>query len=499
MTNFLIVAPVLIPLSGGVVLVAAWGRLRFSRALAGLTLLLLMTVGFHNLYWVRSSGITATSLGDWPAPFGIVLVADLFSALMVCAASLAALAVVVFTVFAHDRWQEKYILPIMLLVLAGVNGAFMTGDIFNLFVFFEVTLIGSYALMAIGGGQLQMEAAFKYVVINVFASTLFLIGVGLLYGEVGTLNMAHISQRVAASEEQGVITAVGMLLLVAFGIKAAVAPFHFWLPGAYTYIPSGVASFFGGVLTNLGVYAMVRVFTLVLGHDANLFQPVFISIACLSMGLGAFGALAQRELRNLFSWDIISQVGYMVMGLGLFSVASLGGAIFFMVQYIPVKTSLFLCAGTIEKLCGTGDLSKLGGLARVYPILGAVFLIPALSLAGVPPFSGFWGKLALVQSGIAGASWESYTVVAFALFSSFVTLLVMTKIWQWAFWGNPKRNYPPVRGSQIMLIVPTALIGMCTIILVFGAGELLDITMDAARQLIYTEDYINAVNLVLVK
>lgn len=499
MSNFLIVAPVLIPLSGGVVLVAAWGRSQFSRLLAGLTVLLLVIVGFFNLYLVRSDGIKVTSLGDWPAPFGIVLVADLFSALMVLAASLAALAAVIFIVFAHDLWQQKYILPIMLMVLAGVNGAFMTGDIFNLFVFFEVALIGSYALMAVGGRKLQMEAAFKYVVINVFASTLFLIGVGLLYAEVGTLNMAHISQRVSASGEQNIITAAGMLLLVAFGIKAAVSPFHFWLPGAYTYIPSGVASFFGGVLTKLGVYAMVRVFTLVLGHDANLYQPIFISIACLSMVVGSFGALAQRELRNLFTWDIISQVGYMIMGLGLFSVASLGGAIFFIVQYIPVKTSLFLCAGTIEKLCGTGDMSKLGGLARVSPILGVVFLVPALSLAGVPPFSGFWGKLALVQSGIAGATWESYTTVAFALVSSLVTLLVMSKIWQSVFWGDPTRNCLSIRGNQMALILPTALVGLGTIILVFAAGGLLDITMDAARQLIHTDDYINAVNLVLVK
>ena len=499
MSDFLIVAPILAPLSGGVLLVAAWGRRRFSRVVALLTVLAMAGFAFHNLYWVRTEGIAATSLGDWPAPFGIILVADLFSALMVCAASLAAVAALLFAMLAHEPWQERYILPIMVLLLAGVNGVFMTGDIFNLFVFFEVTLIASYALMAIGGRKLQMEAAFKYVAINVLGSSLFLIGIGLLYGEVGTLNMAHISERVPAAEEQGVITAVSMLLLVAFGIKAAVVPLHFWLPGAYTHIPSAVASFFGGVLTKVGVYALVRVFTLVLGHDTDFLQPIFLTIAGLSMALGAAGALAQREVRNLLSWDIISQVGYMMMGLGLFSVASLGAGIFFIVQYIPVKTALFLAAGSMEKLRGTGDLYRLGGLARAYPLLGVLFLIPALSLAGVPPFSGFWGKVALVQAGIGAESWGGYASVAVALSVSLVTLLVMAKIWQWAFWGEPREATAQNQGGNLLFLAPVALVGLATVVLAFGAGELFDITNEAARQLLDPAEYVDAVNLRLVE
>ena len=497
MTDFLIVAPVLVPLVGGVLLVAAWGRLPIARAVSLLTAFAVAGLAFYTLFMVRTDGIIATSLGDWPGPFGIVLVADLFSTLMVCATALVAIASLGLTMLAQERWQERYVYPLMLLLLAGVNGVFMTGDIFNLFVFFEVTLLGSYALMAIGGRKLQMEAAFKYVVINVVSSTFLLIGIGLLYGELGTLNMAHLSIRVASAEDQGIITAAAVLLLVSFGIKAAVIPLHFWLPGGYTHIPSGVASFFGGVLTKVGVYSMIRVFTLVLGHDQDFFQPIILTLAGLSMALGAIGAMAQREMRTLLSWDIISQVGYMVMGLGLFSVASVSAAIFFILQYMPVKAALFMVAGSVERLKGTGDLYRLGGLARSYPWLAGLFLIPALSLAGVPPFAGFWGKLALLQASFSLSSSGGYAIAAVALAVSLITLFVMMKIWQWAFWGESREG--PYRGSYYPFLAPIAFMGLFVVVLAFAAGGLHDITTEAARQLMDPTDYIDAVKLALVE
>ena len=501
MTDFLLVAPILVPLTGGVLLVAVWGRVRIARAVSLLTVSAVAGLAFYTLFMVRDDGILASSLGDWPGPFGIVLVADLFSTLMVSATALVAIASLGFTMLAQERWQERYIYPFMLLLLAGVNGVFMTGDIFNLFVFFEVTLLASYALMAIGGRKLQMEAAFKYVVINVLASTFLLIGIGLLYGELGTLNMAHLSIRVASAEDQGIITAVAVLLLVAFGIKAAVIPLHFWLPGAYSHIPSGVAVFFGGVLTVVGVYSMVRVFTLVLGHDQAFFQPILLTMAGLSMWFGALGAIAQRDFRTLLSWDIISQVGYMIMGLALFTVASVSAAIFFILQYMLVKAALFLVAGSVERLKGTGDLYRLGGLARVYPLLAASFLIPALSLAGVPPFSGFWGKLALLQASFDLSTVGGYAIGAVALAASLMTLFVMFKVWQWVFWGEAREDtgHSHRQGSEYPLLVPIALVGLVTVVLAFAAGGLHDITTEAARQLMDPTEYIDAVNLLLLE
>ena len=501
MTDFLLVAPVLVPLSGGVLLIAAWGRLLLARAVSLLVASAVAGLAFHTLFLVRDNGILASSLGDWPGPFGIVLVADLFSTAMVSAAALVAIASLGLTMLAQHRWQQRYVFPFMLLLLAGVNGAFMTGDIFNLFVFFEVTLLASYGLMAIGARKLQMEAAFKYVVINVVASTFLLMGIGLLYGELGTLNMAHLSIRAAAAQQEGVITAVAVLLLVAFGIKAAVVPLHFWLPGAYTHIPSGVAVFFGAVLTKVGVYSMVRIFTLVLGHEQDFFQPVFLTMAGLSIGFGALGAVAQRDLRSILTWDIISQVGYMLMGLALFTVASVSAGIFFMLQYMPVKAALFSVAAAVERFKGAGELHRLGGLARSYPLLAVLFLVPALSLSGVPPFSGFWGKLGLVQAGLQLSTPGAYAIVAVALSGSLVTLFVMFKIWQWAFWGEPRDTLdkPDQPVNIYVFALPIAFVGLVTVVLAFAAGGLYDITTEAARQLMDPSQYVDAVNLALLE
>ena len=371
MTDFLLVAPVLVPLTGAV---AACCHPVASPKMAGwvaiATALIVLGLAFHTLFLVQREGIQATNLGDWPGPFGIVLVADLFSAATVVAASLVSVVSLTVVILSQDLRQRKYIVPFMLFLLAGVNGAFMTGDIFNLFVFFEVTLLASYALMAIGAGRLQTEAAFKYVVINVIGSTFLLVGIGLLYGELGTLNMAHLAMRAETAENGAVVTAVGALLMAAFGIKAALIPFHFWLPGAYAQLPSGVAVFFGAVLTKVGVYSMIRVFTLVLGHDHEFIQPALLTMAGLSIVLGALGAVAQRDIRSILTWDIISQVGYMIMGLALFTTASVGAAIFFMLQYMPVKAALFSVAAAVERLRGTGNIRRLGGLARAYPAAG---------------------------------------------------------------------------------------------------------------------------------
>ena len=501
MTDFLLVAPVLVPLAGGALLIAVWGRVLLAKVVSLLVAATVAGLAFYTLFHVRDSGIMASNLGDWPAPFGIILVADLFSAATVAAASLVAMASFGIIILAQRQWQQRYIFPFMLLLLAGVNGAFMTGDIFNLFVFFEVTLLASYALMAIGGGKLQMEAAFKYVVINVVASTFLLVGIGLLYGELGTLNMAHLSIRVATAQQDGVITAVAALLLVAFGIKAAVIPLHFWLPGAYSHIPSGVAVFFGAVLTKVGIYSIIRIFTLVLGHDQDFFQPILLTVAGLSISFGAFGAMAQRNIRSILTWDIISQVGYMLMGVALFTVASVSAGIFFMLQYMPVKAALFSVAATVERLRGTGDLGRLGGLARAYPILATLFLVPALSLSGVPPFSGFWGKLALLQSAFQLGGVGAYAIAAVALMGSLVTLFVMFKIWQWAFWGEPRETNDnpssPLRAHAFA--IPIAFVAIVTLVLAFAAGGLHDITTEAAQQLLDPTQYVDAVNLALLE
>ena len=501
MTDFLLVAPVLVPLTGAVALIAVWTRPRIGGWVALATALIVLGLAFHTLFLVQREGIQATNLGDWPGPFGIVLVADLFSAATVAAASIVAVVSLAVVMLSQDARQRKYILPFMLFLLAGVNGAFMTGDIFNLFVFFEVTLLASYALMAIGAGRLRTEAAFKYVVINVIGSTFLLMGIGLLYGELGTLNMAHLAIRAETAENPAVVTAVGALLMAAFGIKAALIPFHFWLPGAYAQLPSGVAVFFGAVLTKVGVYSMIRVFTLVLGHDVDFVQPVLFVMAGLSIVLGALGAVAQRDIRSILTWDIISQVGYMVMGLALFTTASVGAAIFFMLQYMPAKAALFSVAAAVEKLRGTGNIGRLGGLARAYPLLAILFILPAMSLGGIPPLSGFWGKLAILESALRLDSPSAYAIAGVALVGSLLTLYAMFRIWQSVFWGkdNWKDEESSVPSMLYLYAVPIAVVASATLVLAVAAAGLHDITSEAARQLLDPSQYIDAVNPALLE
>ena len=501
MTDFLLVAPVLVPLAGAVALVVVMTRPRIGGWVALVTSLVVLGLAFHTLFLVQREGIQATNLGDWPGPFGIVLVADLFSAGTVVAASLAAVVSLSVVMLSQELRERKYILPFMLFLLAGVNGAFMTGDIFNLFVFFEVTLLASYALMAIGAGRLRTEAAFKYVVINVMGSTFLLMGIGLLYGELGTLNMAHLAIRAESAENGAVVTAVAALLMAAFGIKAALIPFHFWLPGAYAQLPSGVAVFFGAVLTKVGVYSMIRVFTLVLGHDQDYVQPLLFVMAGLSILLGALGAVAQRDIRSILTWDIISQVGYMVMGLALFTTASVGAAIFFMLQYMPAKAALFGVAAAVEKLRGTGNLARLGGLARTYPLLAILFLLPAMSLGGIPPLSGFWGKLAILESALRLDSAAAYAIAGVALVGSLLTLYAMFRIWQSVFWGEDKRKdqESAVSSTVYLYAVPIAVVASVTVILAVAAAGLHDITSEAAVQLLDPTQYVDAVNPALLE
>lgn len=482
-------------------LVTLLSRPREAVWVALATTLAVMGVAFYTLFMVEREGIQATNLGDWPGPFGIVLVADLFSAATVAAASIVALVSFAIVMLSQDVRERKFILPFMLFLLAGVNGAFMTGDIFNLFVFFEVTLLASYALMAIGAGRLRTEAAFKYVVINVIGSTFLLMGIGLLYGEMGTLNMAHLAIRAPAAENGAMVTAVAALLMAAFGIKAALVPFHFWLPGAYAQLPSGVAVFFGAVLTKVGVYSMIRVFTLALGHDQEFVQPVLFVMAGFSIVLGALGAVSQREIRSILTWDIISQVGYMVMGLALFTTASVGAAIFFMLQYMPVKAALFSVAAAVEKIRGTGNTNRLGGLARTYPLLAALFLVPAMSLGGIPPLSGFWGKLAILESALRLDTPAAYAMAGAALVGSLFTLFAMFRIWQSVFWGEDKGHVGREAGPARVHVyaVPIAAAAGITLVLAAAAAGLHDITSEAAVQLLDPSQYVDAVNPALLE
>jgi multicomponent Na+:H+ antiporter subunit D len=507
--NLLIILPVLLPAVTASVCLLLWSRPRIQQgaAVAGATALLAAAVWLLAMVW--SEGIQSAQAGNWPAPFGISIVADLFSALMVLLACLMGFAVTLYSVAEVDPVRRRVgYFPLLFLLLMGVCGAFLTGDIFNLFVWFEVTLIASFVLLCLGGERQQVEGAFKYVALNLFSSALFLTGVGLLYATAHTLNMADLSRQLPgiAARSPELLYAIVALFAVTFGIKAGVFPLFFWLPASYHTPPSAVSAIFAGLLTKVGVYALARVFTLVFPGHPTIYLLI-LALAGLTMLTGVLGAVSQFEFRRVLSFHIISQIGYMVMGIGLLaapdeSTRRLGitAMIFYIAHHIIVKTNLFLVAGTVNVLRGTYQLKPLGGLAISRPWLAVLFAIPAFSLAGIPPLSGFWAKLGLIKAGLLAGQ---YLIVAVALATGLITLLSMIKIWNEAFWKpvpappgeEVKTPASPGALRMTLLIGPMALLAGLTLLIGFQPQALFALSQRAAEQMLAPAAYVRLLGL----
>ena len=492
----LVVLPVVVPLVGAALSLIFRGR-AFQRGIALAAAALLLAANLGILAAVVCQGVLCVQVGNWPAPLGITLVADRFSAIMLAVAGIVALAGTVYALGTLDGRRERFgAYPMLQLLWMGVCGAFLAGDLFNLFVWFEVMLIASYVLMVLGGERGQLEGGLKYLGVNLVASALFLSGVGIVYGMAGTLQMAHLAVRLPAAGPPGLLTAAAMLFLAAFGIKAAVFPFFFWLPASYHTPPAAVSAVLAGLLTKVGVYALVRTFTLLAVQDVGYTHNLILMVAALTMITGVLGALAQHEFRRVLSFHIISQIGYMILGLGLFSPLALAGAIFYIVHHILVKTCLFFASGLVWRLRGSYELDRLGGLYSTHPGLCAVFAVPALSLAGLPPLSGFFAKLFLVQASLGAGQ---YVLALVALGVSLLTLFSMNKIWALAFWqpGGSELPGAPVAprraGQWLLAAAPAVLFAGLSIALGLAAGPFLELCRQAASQLLDPKEYIAAV------
>ena len=418
--------------------------------------------------------------------------ADLLAAIMVLLTGVTGLAVAVYSLGSIDAAREAHgYHPLFHVLLMGVSMAFLTGDLFNLYVAFEVMLMASFVLLSLGGERAQLEGAVKYVTLNLLSSAVFLAAVGVLYGVAGTLNMADLALAVQRGTAPGLVTTLACLFLVAFGIKAAVFPLFFWLPASYHTPPVAVSALFAGLLTKVGVYALVRAFTLVFTGDTALTHGLILAVAVLTMVTGVLGAAAQFEFRRVLSFHIVSQIGYMVLGLGLFTPLALAGTVFYLIHHIVVKTNLFLVGGIVKRLGGTLDLGSLGGLYRRRPALALLFLVPAFSLAGIPPLSGFWGKLVLVKAGLDSGH---YAVTAIALGVSLLTLFSMTKLWNEAFWKEPPEE-SAVATARVpwTLLGPVVALAAITVAVGLGAGPVFDLASRAAAQLVDPSQYVRAV------
>jgi multicomponent Na+:H+ antiporter subunit D len=492
MSGWLLALPILLPLTAVLLTAVLRERVLATRALSvlGTGATLLAAIALVALVW--TDGPLASQLSSWEAPFGITLVADLLAAVMVLIAAVIGLAVAVYSLGSIDRQRERFgFHPLFHVLLMGVNGAFLAGDLFNLYVWFEVMLIASFALLVLGNDREQVRGAIPYVVLSIVSSASFLAGIGLLYGLTGTLNLADLALKIP-TVQAGAVTTVATLFVIAFGIKAAAFPLFFWLPASYHTPPVPVAAVFAGLLTKVGVYALFRTFSLLFVQDVAFTHGVLLVVACLTMLTGVLGAAAQQDVRRILSFHIVSQIGYMLMGLALFTPLALLGAVFYVVHHIVVKANLFLVGGVAARVGGSFDLEELGGLYRSHPWLAALFLVPALSLAGIPPLSGFWAKLILIKAGLEA---EAYLVVAIALLVGLLTLYSMTKIWLGAFW-KPRpaaASMTPTSRPLPSMVAPTVLLAAVTLTIGVYPEPFVTVASRIADGLLQPAPYIDAI------
>ncbi len=499
--------PILIPLGVACVQVLLWRRPAAQQGLGvvGSGGLLIAAASLLAAVLERGAPV-AVQVGGWTAPYGITLVADLLGAGMVLLTGIMGLAVAVYSGEGIDADRRRFgYYPFVSMLLAGVSGGFLTGDVFNLYVWFEVLLIASFVLMALGGDRGQLEGAIKYVTLNLVSSVLFLGAAGILYGFTGSLNMAHLATRLDEMIPPGLASVLAMVFVVAFGIKAAAFPLFFWLPASYHTPPVAVTALFAALLTKMGVYSLIRLFTLVFVRDVGYTHTALLVLGALTMITGVLGAVAQYDIRRLLSFHIVSQIGYLLMGLGLFTPLALAGTAYFLAHVILAKSTLFLLCGVIHRFGGDYDLKKLGNLYRERPGIAVLFLLPALSLAGIPPLSGFFAKLALVRAALESAQ---FGMVAAALGVSILTLYSMLKIWNEAFWKpRPAEDGPPPPGgdppavrpesagrrSMALLVAPTAALTVVGLLLGLAAEPVLQVAGGAAAQLLDPAAYVRAV------
>jgi multicomponent Na+:H+ antiporter subunit D len=484
------VAPVAIPMAAGTALVFLRDKPVVARAFALLANLAGLVAAWALVEQVRVGGVQTLAFGGWPAPFGIVFAVDMLGALMVLVTMVVSTATLAFACWSLDEERERmFFYALFQFLLMGVNGSFLTGDFFNLFVWFEVLLISSYGLMALGSEPYQLQETFKYLVINVVSSTLFLMGLGLLYALTGTLNMADASVKFAQVADPAVAGLLAVLFLVVFGLKGALFPMYMWLPRAYYAPPTVVSGLFGGLLTKVGVYALFRTTSLLFVDTVPFVLPLLVAISGATMLLGVLGALSQWDFKRILSYHIVSQIGYMIMGLGLFSRVALVGGIFYIVHHILVKTALFLIAGSVEKLRGTTHLNRLGGVIESAPLLTGLFFVAGLALAGAPPLSGFVAKFLLIRAGLESGA---YVIVTVSIAVSFLTLFSMMKIFRYGFWREAVTGNIQAPG-RIARICAVGVLVASGIALGLGAATALPYAEVAADQLLDTGPYIRAV------
>ena len=520
----LITLPTLVPLVAAALTLLRGRSPQLQRAVTVGAIGTALVASCLLLYLTNKHGTFAVAIGGWGdkgypnGPLGITLVVDQLAALMLVVSTIVLLCVVIYAIGQGIRdgttqQPVSIFLPTYLILTAGVCNSFLAGDLFNLYVSFEVLLAASFVLLTLGASPERVRAGASYVMVSMVSSLIFLSGIAFAYSTTGTLNLAEMAVRLD-SVPDGTRNALYAVLLVAFGIKAAVFPLSTWLPDSYPTAPAPVTAVFAGLLTKVGVYAIVRTHTLL--FPGGSMDDMLLIAGLLTMLVGIFGAIAQSDIKRLLSFTLVSHIGYMVFGIALSSDFGLSAAIYYVAHHILVQTTLFLVVGLIERQAGSASLRRLGGLIAS-PLLAGLFLIPALNLGGIPPFSGFIGKVALIEAGVQDGSVLAWILVAGSVITSLLTLYVVARIWTKAFWrpradapeGDLADNTPSAlipEGSDIAfderddvgrmpitMVVPTTLMVIAGLALTFWAGPMFSYTDRAADDIVNRDIYINSV------
>lgn len=488
--NNILVLPMLIPLLTGFVLFFLRPSLKAQKIVSFISLLSLVAVSILILLRIRDEGILRLDFGGWKPPFGILFVGDSFSALMVLTASVVSTLIIAYAFTATDRRMENmFFYPFAFFLVGGVNGSFLTGDMFNLFVCFEVMLLASYVLITLGGGKVRLAESMKYIAINVVSSWFFLVALAFLYGTVGTLNMAHISVRVAEVGQGPLLSAISVIFLIVFALKAGLF-LYFWLPGSYSSPPGPIAALFAALLTKVGVYALFRTFTLMFYHDEFITGTLLGTMAVLTIVGGCLGAVAYTDIRQIASYNVIIAVGFMILGLAVFNETAFKGSVFYLIHDMVVKGLLFLIVGAMVYLTGKTRITEMSGLIRNYPALGWLLFIATLGLAGIPPLSGLMGKMYI---GLGAVESGDFFLLFVGFASSLAVLYSLLRIFMNCFWGETIINREDQRPFPARRLLPIALFGALTVGLGVGAQALEPFVSDAARVMANPDLYIEAV------
>lgn len=530
MSSNLLALPVLVPFVGAGIALILGRSTMIQRVVSLIALAANVVISAVLLAQTSSHGIITLWVGSWRNPVGIALVADRLAALMLLVSAVVSFFVLIFAM--SQGWADRRIaaspisvfFPTYLALNAGISSAFLAGDLFNLFVSFEILLFASYVLITLSATGERVRAGATYVVVALVSSFLFLVAIAATYAATGTVNIAQLAQRLPELPS-AVSLSIQLLLLIVFGTKAAIFPLHAWLPDSYPTAPSAVTAVFAGLLTKVGVYAIIRMQTLLFPHSSM--SELLTAVALLTMLVGIFGALAQSGIKRMLSFALVSHIGYMIWGVALATGSGFSAAIFYVVHHIVIQAALFLVVGLIERAGGSTSFARLGGLAAVSPLLAILYFVPALNLGGIPPFSGFLAKVGLIRASFEVGTPAAHLLIAGGLVTSLLTLYAVMKAWNEAFWRTPSEALI-VRGARApdldpqtairrqgyevdvdldaideetapnkalplgMVLSATALI-LVSLALSVIAGPLAEYTDAAAAQLMVPSEYVSAV------